>query len=87
MYPPNLALLRQEDTLKLVCGSREDLLRVKALLETGVTSGAARIYISPVFGQLSPEEIVEFMKREKWAGVRLQLQLHKFIWPPEQRGV
>ena len=87
MYPPNLALLRQEDTLKLVCGSREDLLRVKALLETGVTGGDARIYISPVFGQLSPEEIVEFMKREKWAGVRLQLQLHKFIWPPEQRGV
>lgn len=87
MHLPNLALLRREDTIKLVCGSREDLLRVKALLETGVISGGARLYISPVFGQISPEEIVAFMKKEKWAEVRLQLQLHKFIWPPELRGV
>lgn len=87
MHLPNLALLRRGDTLKLVCGSREDLLQVKALLETGAISGDARLYISPVFGQLAPEEIVEFMKKEKWAEMRLQLQLHKFIWPPEQRGV
>ena len=87
MHLPNLALLRREDTLKLVCGSREDLQRVKTLLEAGALENGARLYISPVFGQISPEEIVEFMKKEKLAGVRLQLQLHKFIWPPEQRGV
>ena len=87
MHRPNLALLRREDTLKLVCGSRKDLLRVKELLESGVFQGGARLYISPVFGEITPQEIVEFMKKEKLVQVRLQLQLHKFIWPPEKRGV
>lgn len=87
MHRPNLTLLRREDTLKLVCSSREDLLRMKALLETGELETCAQLYISPVFGRITPQEIVEFMKKEKLAQVRLQLQLHKFIWPPEQRGV
>jgi len=87
MHLPNLEQLRGEDTLKLVCGSHEDLLRVKTLLETTTIGTGVRLYISPVFGQITPQEIVEYMKKEKLAGVRLQLQLHKFIWPPEQRGV
>ena len=46
-----------------------------------------RVYISPVFGGIDPKQIVDFMIENKMNGVRLQLQLHKYIWDPEERGV
>lgn len=45
------------------------------------------MYISPVFGEIEPADIVEFMEERNMNGVRLQLQLHKFIWEPTRRGV
>ena len=45
------------------------------------------IFLSPVFGRIEPKEIVEYMIEHHWNEARLQLQMHKFIWPPEQRGV
>lgn len=49
------------------------------------------VYFSPIFGEIEPKEIVEFLQEEdlynEYTPVRVQLQLHKFIWPPEQRGV
>ena len=46
-----------------------------------------KVYISPVFGNIDPADIVEFMKERKMNKVRLQLQLHKFIWDPDKKGV
>lgn len=43
--------------------------------------------MSPVFGKIAPEEIVDFMKENKLNDVKIQLQMHKFIWPPEMKGV
>ena len=45
------------------------------------------VYISPVFDKINPAEIVDFMIKRNLNGVRLQLQLHKFIWEPNRRGV
>ena len=45
------------------------------------------IYYSPCFGKIDPKEIVEFLTEHNLNGVNLQLQLHKFIWDPEQKGV
>ena len=87
MCLPNLALLREGDTLKLVCGSREDLEKARALLCGDEISPSVPVYLSPVFGRLSGAEIVTYMKAHGLVRARLQLQLHKFIWPPEQRGV
>lgn len=87
MYGPNLALLRGKDTLKLVCGSIEDLERAKGLLEEENIDHDVPIYLSPVFGKLRGDEIVDFMKEHNLVRLRLQLQLHKFLWPPEMRGV
>jgi 7-carboxy-7-deazaguanine synthase len=42
--------------------------------------------MSPVFGALRPIELTEWILRDH-LNVRLQLQMHKFIWPPDQRGV
>lgn len=83
----NFMVLRSQDTVKFVSGSREDLLKAKEIIEKYHLYDKCNIYISPVFGKLSPEEIVDFMIENKMNNVNLQLQLHKFIWDPEKRGV
>ena len=45
------------------------------------------VYLSPVYGKIDPAEIVRFMLENKMNRVRMQLQLHKFIWSPNKRGV
>lgn len=50
------------------------------------------VYLSPVFKEIEPKEIVEYLQNtpeliDSFTPVRVQLQLHKFIWPVEQRGV
>lgn len=47
----------------------------------------AQVYVSPVFGKIEPKDIVDYMKTYNLQGVRLQLQIHKFIWPPDMKGV
>lgn len=85
MCTENFALLRAEDTVKFVCASREDVLRAKEIAER--FRPRCPMYLSPVFGRISPAEIVDMMKEQKMGNFRLQLQLHKFIWDPNQRGV
>ena len=45
------------------------------------------IFISPVFGDIELESIVDFMKDNQMNGVNMQVQLHKIIWDPNERGV
>lgn len=83
----NLPLLDNRDTVKFVCGSGEDLLRAEEIIRTYGLIGRTNVYLSPVFGAIEPAEMVEFMKAHRLVGVTLQLQLHKFIWDPRERGV
>ena len=46
-----------------------------------------RVLVSPVFGKIEPAEIVDFLITHRLPEIRLQLQLHKFIWEPDKRGV
>ena len=46
-----------------------------------------RVYISPVFGSIELEDIVDYMIENNMNDVKLQLQMHKIIWDPETRGV
>ena len=85
MCPENYKYLTASDTLKFVCGSRDDLDRAAEIIEEHKPE--CMIYLSPVFGRIEPAEMVEFMKERKLGGVRLQLQLHKMIWDPDMKGV
>ena len=87
MLTGNFALLERDDTVKFVCGSEKDMQRAKAVIEEYGLSGKCNIYLSPVFGRIAPEQMVEFMVKHRMNGVRLQVQLHKVIWHPEKRGV
>ena len=87
MYLENLAWLQSEDTVKLVVGSHVDLERSAALIEQYHLTNRCHVYFSPVFGAIDPKEMVQFLIQKQLNGVRLQLQLHKYIWDPQERGV
>ena len=83
----NFEYLIYDDTVKFVVGSRNDLLRALEVMEQYQLRERCHVYLSPVFGKIDPADMVKFMKKNQLNGVRLQLQLHKFIWNPEKRGV
>lgn len=74
-----------EDVIKFVVGSVEDLDQaVKFYYENGIS---AEVFVSPVFGKIEPKDIAEYLKANSLSDWRLQLQLHKYIWEPQKRGV
>jgi len=83
----NLKNLTNKDTLKFVSGSLEDLQKAKQIIDNFKLINKTNIYISPVFGKIEMDSIVEFMKDNEMNGVNLQIQLHKVIWDPSKRGV
>lgn len=87
MRTENFSLLEKEDTVKFVCGSLEDLDRAAALIQEYRLPRRCHVYLSPVFGSIAPADMVEYMLEHRLNDVRLQLQLHKFIWDPNKRGV
>lgn len=87
MRTENFALLEAKDTVKFVSGSLADLERALEIIRKYGLIGKCAVYISPVFGKLTPAEIVDFMLANKLNGVNVQLQMHKFIWDPNMRGV
>ena len=83
----NFKCLSYKDTVKFVSGSIEDLQKAKFIIDKYELAGRMNVYISPVFGKIDLEAIVDFMKDNKMNGVNLQIQLHKIIWDPNKRGV
>lgn len=88
MHMDNYVNLRSQDTVKFVVGSKEDLQKAKNVIETyHLTEKGCGIYFSPCFGKIDPKEIVDFMIEHRLNDMNVQLQLHKFIWNPDERGV
>ena len=87
MVTGNFALLTEKDTVKFVVSSTEDLQKAEEIVTRYDLVNRCAVYISPVFGSIDPAQMVDFMKQRRLNGWRLQLQLHKFIWDPEKRGV
>ena len=86
----NLALLGVRDEVKFVIGSDEDYSWAKAQVLAGIPGWADRvnaIIFSPVFGKITPLDLAQRILADALPRVRMQLQMHKFIWEPNQRGV
>jgi 7-carboxy-7-deazaguanine synthase len=83
----NIEHLRPHHEVKFVCASHEDYEWAREIIRThDLTSRVAAVLISPVFGRIEPVELVNRIL-EDGLDVRFQLQLHKFIWDPDMRGV
>jgi 7-carboxy-7-deazaguanine synthase len=75
------------DELKFVLGSRKDYEWAKALLaERRLLGQPFGVLFSPVFGAVEPRALAEWVVADRLP-VRFQLQLHKVLWAPDQRGV
>ena len=89
----NIQHLTKRDEVKFVVGSREDYEWARAKMrEHNLATRCHAVLLSPIFGRIEPREIVEWMladSRESGPELetRFQLQMHKFIWGPTQRGV
>ena len=83
----NIEHLTQRDEVKFVIGSREDYewSREKVLVYK-LPERCRAVLFSPIFGRIDPREIVEWILADNLRA-RFQLQMHKFIWTPTQRGV
>lgn len=84
----NYANMRSCDTVKFVVGSRGDLEQARRIIKQyDLVSRRCGVYLSPCFGKIDPADIVDYIVEHKMNGVNVQLQLHKFIWDPDKRGV
>ena len=83
----NYNYIDKKDAVKFVSGSIKDLETARDIIHEWALDIKSNVYISPVYGKIDPEDIVDFMIENEMNGVKLQLQLHKYIWDPEMRGV
>jgi 7-carboxy-7-deazaguanine synthase len=85
----NIAHLRADrDEVKFVIASRRDYEWSRDVVQRyNLTQCCRAVLFSPVFGEVVPKDIVTWMLEDGLNEVRFQLQMHKFIWPPEERGV
>ena len=82
----NLDLLTPGDEVKFVVGDRSDFTWALEVIERHDLAERLAVLISPVFGQVSLQEAAAWILASGLP-VRLNLQLHKYIWGPEVRGV
>jgi len=82
----NLSLLKKSDELKFVITNEADYDWARAVVRQFRLSEKCTVLFSPVYGKLSPSELSKWIIADKLP-VRMNLQLHKYIFSPNQRGV
>ncbi len=86
MHWPNLSQLAAKDEAKFVLADRADYDWAREILAQYDVASRCSVLFSPVFGALDVRELAEWILADKLP-VRLQMQLHKYIWAPDMRGV
>lgn len=81
----NLAHLKKTDEVKFVLCNRADYEWAKELLITHDIANKCPILFSPVYQQVNPTELAEWVLADKLP-IRMQVQLHKILWG-EKPGV
>lgn len=82
----NIGFLKPVDELKFVIGNREDYEWTVEIMKKYNLENKCKILFSVVFGKLEPLQLVNWILEDE-LNVRFQLQMHKFIWNPETKGV
>jgi 7-carboxy-7-deazaguanine synthase len=77
----NLGVLNAHDQLKVVVCSRSDYEWARDLLKAEGPM-PCQVLLSPSWGQLEPRELAEWILADR-LDVRLQVQLHKYLWGNE----
>jgi 7-carboxy-7-deazaguanine synthase len=84
----NLQLIAAHDEVKFVIGSREDYEFARSVVrEHRLATRCRAVLFSAVFGAVEPAALSGWMLEDHLWDVRLQLQMHKYIWHPDAKGV
>jgi 7-carboxy-7-deazaguanine synthase len=86
MHWPNLSTLAAKDEVKFVLADRSDYDWAREVLARYDIAGRCLVLFSPVFGSLDVRQLAEWILADRLP-VRFQLQMHKYIWAPDMRGV
>ena len=78
--------LNNKDEIKFVIGNLEDYEWTKSKINKYNLNKKWTVLFSPVFGKISLEKLANFILKDNLK-VRLQLQMHKYIWDPDKRAV
>lgn len=86
MHWPNLDRLSSKDEAKFVIKDRVDYEWAREVVCRRDLSTRCTVLFSPVFGEMDPRQLAEWVLADRLP-VRFQLQMHKYIWAPDMRGV
>lgn len=86
MHWPNVERLRPQDEAKFVIQDRADYEWAKDIVARYSLTDRCVVLFSPVFGTLDPRRLAEWVLADRLP-IRFQLQMHKYIWAPDMRGV
>jgi 7-carboxy-7-deazaguanine synthase len=79
----NIELLRQQDQLKFVICNRQDYDWARTKLDEYQLDGRCEVLFSPIHGELKPADLADWIVEDNLP-VRMQLQLHKYLWGDEK---
>ncbi len=82
----NLSALRPTDEVKIVCRDRADYEWSVGVIRAHGLVGRVKVNLSPVWGRLDPALLARWILDDR-LDVRLQVQLHRVLWPDRDRGV
>jgi len=82
----NIWKLRPDDEVKFVISDRHDYEWARGIILDRFVHAKTKILLSTVFGELPPRHLVEWMLEDRLPA-RFQLQIHRYIWPHDSRGV
>ncbi|HET7626877.1 MAG TPA: radical SAM protein [Bacillales bacterium] len=85
MIDDNFDVLTNRDEIKFVIGSDEDFESAVNVIERYHKQG--KLLFSPVWETMKPKALVEKILERPLPDVKVNMQLHKVIWHPDQRGV
>ena len=86
MYKQNYEYLLITDCIKFVVGGLEELEKSKIIIEKNNLINKCNVHLSPIFDNIKLADIVNFMKKNKLNGIKVQPQLHKIIWNDGREG-
>ncbi|WP_447975279.1 7-carboxy-7-deazaguanine synthase QueE [Nitrospira sp. Kam-Ns4a] len=82
----NVDRLGSKDEVKFVIKDRADYDWAVSVLRQHRLDARCTVLFGPVFGELDPRQLAEWILADRLP-VRFQLQLHKYVWAPDMRGV
>ncbi len=83
----NISFLSEKDEVKFVVGNREDYRYALSIIKQYKLNEICTILFSPVYGVMDNKALSELILGDSLYNVQMQLQMHKYIWPADKRGV